>query len=105
MVPIGGRAILWVEKYLEEARPRQACRRDAGTLFLTLRGHKMRANRLSERLHAYLVSAGVNKSGSCHVWRHTAATLKHEGGADIRDIQEMLGHAALTSTEIYTRLD
>jgi integrase/recombinase XerD len=104
LVPVGERAVVWVEKYLEDARPTLARRRDAGALFLTTRGGRIRANRLTERLHDYVADAGVNKSGSCHVWRHTAATLMHEGGADIRDIQEMLGHAALSSTQIYTHV-
>jgi len=104
LVPVGERAVLWVEQYLEDARPCLARRCDAGALFLTTRGGRIRANRLTERLHGYLGAAGVGKSGSCHVWRHTAATLMHEGGADIRDIQELLGHAALSSTEIYTHV-
>ena len=104
LVPIGERAILWVEKYLEDARPRLVRRRDTGVLFVTARGRRIRPNRLTERLHGYLAAAGLGKSGSCHVWRHTAATLMHEGGADIRDIQELLGHAELSSTEIYTHV-
>jgi integrase/recombinase XerD len=104
LVPIGERAVLWVEKYLEEVRPRLARRRDAGALFLTTRGGRIRANRLTERLHGYLADAGIGKGGSCHVWRHTAATLMHEGGADIRDVQEMLGHADLSTTQVYTRV-
>jgi len=67
-------------------------------------GRPVRPNRLTERLHGYLDAAGVGKSGSCHIWRHTTATLMHEGGADIRDIQEMLGHQAISSTAIYTHV-
>ena len=48
--------------------------------------------------------AGIGKKGSCHMWRHTMATLMLEGGADIRFIQAMLGHASLTTTEIYTQV-
>jgi len=73
-------------------------------LFISARGTRIRPTWLTERLHRYLVQAGIEKPGSCHVWRHTAATLIHDGGADIRDVQEMLGHAQLSTTQIYTRV-
>lgn len=103
-VPVGERAVAWTGKYLGEARPWLARHADCGALFLNRLGRRMRPNRLSERLHRYLAAAGLGKSGSCHVWRHTAATLMHENGADIRDIQEMLGHEDLATTQVYTRV-
>jgi integrase/recombinase XerD len=91
VVPIGNRAIEWVSRYLATARPRLARRRDAGALFLNVRGGWIGPSRLTERCHAYVLAAGVSKSGSVHIFRHTMATLMHDAGADIRDLQELLG--------------
>lgn len=104
LVPIGERAIRWTERYLDQVRHRLVHTRDHRALFVSARGTRIRPTRLTERLHRYLVHAGIEKPGSCHVWRHTAATLMHDGGADIRDVQEMLGHAQLSTTQIYTRV-
>jgi integrase/recombinase XerD len=103
-VPVGERALVWVETYLNRARPRLARGRDPGHLFLTSRGGRFHTNRLSELVRGYIAAADLGKSGSCHVFRHTAATLMLEGGADIRDIQELLGHDDLSSTQVYTRV-
>ena len=73
-------------------------------LFLSARGRRIRATKLTDRLHQYLVEAGITKPGSVHIFRHTMATLMHDAGADIRDLQEMLGHAQLSTTEIYTHV-
>jgi integrase/recombinase XerD len=104
MVPIGERALGWTEKYLDEVRPRLLRSLAEQSVFLTSRGRAFRPNRLSELVRGYVAAAGIGKQGSCHLWRHTTATLMHEGGADIRDVQEMLGHADLSTTEIYTRV-
>ena len=77
--------------------------RDEGFLFLSQLGGPMTGVTLSPRVRKY-VEAATNKSGSCHLFRHTMATLMLEGGADIRFIQAMLGHALLTTTEVYTRV-
>jgi integrase/recombinase XerD len=103
-VPIGERALWWTETYLDEVRPRLLRSLAEQTLFLTSRGRAFRPNRLSELVRGYVAAAEIGKQGSCHLWRHTTATLMHEGGADIRDVQEMLGHADLSTTEIYTRV-
>jgi integrase/recombinase XerD len=104
LVPIGARAIAWVHRYLDNVRPRLVHARDPGALFLSARGTRIRPTRLTERLHRYVVVAGVGKPGSVHIFRHTMATLMHDAGADIRDLQEILGHAQLSTTEIYTHV-
>jgi integrase/recombinase XerD len=104
VVPIGERALEWIERYRCDVRPRLVVEPDPGTVFLTSRGRPVRSNRLTELVHHYVGQAGVGKTGSCHVFRHTMATLMLEGGADVRYIQAMLGHAQLSTTELYTRV-
>jgi len=104
MVPIGERALLWIAKYLREARPTVVLEPDDGTLFLTQTGEPFSTERLSQLVREYVDKADMGKRGSCHLFRHTMATLMLEGGADIRFIQAMLGHAELSTTEIYTRV-
>jgi integrase/recombinase XerD len=104
MIPIGERALAWVEKYLREARPQLAIEPDDATLFLTQYGEPFHPDALSYLARDYIAAANLGKSGSCHTFRHTMATLMFEGGADIRYIQQMLGHAELSTTEIYTHV-
>ncbi len=104
VVPIGGRASLWMEKYLTEVRPELVAGRDDGTLFLTYRGEPFTDSRLSLMVHNYVKDSGIGKSGACHLLRHTMATLMLENGADIRYIQQMLGHEDIRSTQIYTQV-
>jgi integrase/recombinase XerD len=102
-VPIGERAVLWLEKYLADVRPELETT-DINTLFLDESGEKMDRDKLSRGVRLYIEKAGVNKQGRCHLFRHTMATLMLENGADIRYIQQMLGHANLATTEIYTHV-
>lgn len=104
VVPIGARAIGWIDRYLRMVRPRWLREPDAGSLFLTSRGNPLYGPRLSDRVRRYLREAGVAQSGSCHVFRHTMATLLLENGADIRVVQEILGHASLATTALYTHV-
>ena len=104
VVPIGERAIAWLEKYLDEARPEFVVEPDEGTVFLTRRGRPFHPNNLSRLTRDYLVAAGIAKRGACHLLRHTMATGMLEHGADVRVIQEILGHARLTTTQLYTRV-
>jgi integrase/recombinase XerD len=103
VVPIGQRALQWLQKYLQEARP-QFLRQPNESVFLGHWGTTIRAISLSALVRRYVVGAGYTKRGSCHMFRHTAATLMLEGGADMRSIQTLLGHENLNTTAIYTHV-
>lgn len=104
MVPMGERAAHWVRLYLDEARPQLVWNQQDATLFLGKEGLPLSPTWLSTHLGGYIQAAGLDKRGGCHLWRHTMATLMLEGGADIRHIQAMLGHADISSTQIYTQV-
>jgi len=104
LIPIGERALAWIRKYLNEVRPQLALAADEGVLFLGLGGEALGVRSLGLLVSDYVKRSGVNKSGSCHLFRHTMATLMLENGADIRFVQVMLGHAQLTSTQVYTQV-
>ena len=104
MIPIGERAAAWLAKYIEEVRPSLALEPDEGTLFLTRLREPFSGERVSDMVREYVDAASLGKRGACHMFRHTMATLMLEGGADIRFIQAMLGHADISTTQIYTRV-
>jgi integrase/recombinase XerD len=104
MIPIGARALAWIAKYRDDVRPELACGADDGTLFLTTLGEPFERNRMTQLVRGYVDAADTGKTGSCHLFRHTMATLMLENGADIRFIQAMLGHAELSTTQIYTQV-
>ncbi len=104
VVPIGERALAWIEKYLREVRSEVAVGPDEGFLFLNHLGGYFTSDGLSNVVRNYVIQSGVREKGSCHLFRHTMATLMLEGGADIRYIQQMLGHEDLKSTQIYTQV-
>lgn len=104
MVPIGERALKWIIKYRDEVRPDLTMPNDDGLLFLTHHGEGITRNRLTQLVRDYVNTADVGKSGSCHLFRHTMATLMLENGADVRFIQAMLGHADISTTQIYTQV-
>jgi len=104
VVPIGARALAWLEKYLTDVRPLLASPPDDGTLFLLHDGRPCTPAQLTSRVRTYVQKAGVGKIGACHLFRHTCATLMLENGADVRYIQALLGHADLASTQRYTHV-
>ncbi len=104
MIPIGRRALEWIERYVDEVRPELVMAPDEGELFLTIHRTRFSPERMSLLVRQYVAAANLGKEGSCHLFRHTMATLMLEGGADIRFIQAMLGHASLEATQVYTRV-
>jgi integrase/recombinase XerD len=104
MIPIGDRALAWIQKYRDEVRGQLTQAVDDGTLFLTHAGEPLGPNRLTQMVRDTIDAAQINKRGSCHLFRHTMATLMLENGADIRFIQAMLGHSELKTTQIYTQV-
>ena len=104
-VPAGERTLAWIAKYTSDARPKLfTSGSDDGTLFLTHLGTPFERQQLTRLVRRYLEQSKIGKVGGCHLWRHTAATLMLENGADVRVIQEMLGHSQLSTTELYTRV-
>ena len=103
-VPIGERALFWVRLYLELARPGLGGNSADDTLFVSSVGTPLCPDWLCRKVRAYLAKAGVAKRGSCHLLRHSVATLMLEGGADIRYVAELLGHARLETTQRYTHV-
>ncbi|WP_456405764.1 site-specific tyrosine recombinase XerC [Thiolapillus sp.] len=103
-VPIGERALIWLEKYLDDVRPQHALPSSPDNVFLDETGRDLDPHKVSRAVKKYVKQATIDKVGSCHLFRHTMATLMLENGADIRFIQQMLGHSQLSTTEIYTHV-
>lgn len=104
MVPIGERALAWIRKYLDEVRPQLMLGDGNRALFLTRHGEALGVKEAGRMAGDYIRRSGLEKSGACHLFRHTMATLMLENGADVRFVQAMLGHADLKTTQIYTHV-
>jgi integrase/recombinase XerC/integrase/recombinase XerD len=107
-VPVGEPALAAVRSYLERARPQlasEAAGRVPETLFLSRTGRGLGTSDVRRRLRRWAERTGVARDASPHALRHSFATHLLDGGADLRAIQEMLGHASVSSTQIYTRVE
>lgn len=104
VVPIGARALAWLRRYLTELRPQYVDQTNESTLFVSEHGRAIGRNHMSGLVKRYLRRAGLRRKGSCHLLRHTAATLMLENGADLRSLQMFLGHERLNTTQIYTHV-
>ena len=105
LVPIGRSAIGAVATYVREQRPRLERGGGKGVLFLNARGDPLSRMGAWKILRRYVERAGITKEVSPHTLRHSFATHLLEGGADLRAVQEMLGHADISTTQIYTHVD
>jgi integrase/recombinase XerD len=105
IVPIGRAALRAVRTYLQESRPQLAKENSEDVLFLNRSGLPFSRYGLWKILRKYVLQAGITKRVSPHTIRHSFATHLLEGGADLRAVQEMLGHADISTTQIYTHLD
>jgi len=106
LVPIGKSALRWIARY------REGCRRELekkgetqDALFLNARGRPMTRMAIWKIVQAYTRKAGIGKEVHPHTFRHSFATHLLEGGADLRAVQEMLGHSDISTTQIYTHID
>jgi len=106
IVPVGDVAVNFVKRYCREVRPSLTRKKFGGDiLFLSMRGRPLTRVAVWKILKEYVRKAGIQKNVSPHTLRHSFATHLLEGGADLRSVQEMLGHVDISTTQIYTHLD
>ena len=106
LVPIGSEAIKYLNIYLKEVRAQQKIKKgEEDMVFLNRNGSRLSRVMIFTLIKDVAARAGIKKNVSPHTFRHSFATHLIEGGADLRAVQEMLGHESITTTEIYTHLD
>ncbi|MCU0726060.1 MAG: tyrosine recombinase [Planctomycetes bacterium] len=104
LVPLGTKAVEAIRRYLASARPKLIRGSDPGVLFVTRLGAPLRREDLWRIVRRHALAAGLGAKAHPHTLRHSFATHLLAGGADIRDVQEMLGHASIRTTQIYTHV-
>jgi integrase/recombinase XerD len=106
IVPIGASAVKWINEYLRASRPLLENKSKSGNIvFLNKRGTKLSRMGVWKIVDRYTKEAGIDKEVHPHTFRHSFATHLLEGGADLRAVQEMLGHSDISTTQIYTHID
>ena len=104
LVPMGEVAVEWIQRYMQEARPQILQQRLSDALFVTQRGDAMTRQAFWYLIKRYALQAGIRKQLSPHVLRHAFATHLLNHGADLRVVQMLLGHADISTTQIYTHV-
>jgi len=104
LIPVGQRALKWITHYLDKVRDQLLTDIDNDALFLNDYGDAFRDSKLGDKVKRFMVNAGIDVAGSCHLLRHAMATHMLENGAELRYIQAMLGHASVATTQIYTHV-
>jgi len=104
LIPIHRQAAVVVEEYIKEARPHIVRRNEQKALFLNRRGERLTRQGFWQILKGYAKSAGLDEEITPHTLRHSFATHMLSGGADLRSVQELLGHANISTTQVYTHL-
>jgi integrase/recombinase XerD len=105
MVPVGGVALRWIEEYIQRSRLSLIKGADPGILFLNWRGKPLSRMGYWKILRKYVKQAGIKSKVTPHVLRHSFATHMLEGGASLRDVQQLLGHKDISTTQIYAKVD
>ena len=104
IIAIGERALAWIDRYLLDSRPEFSSGPVGDIIFLNRWGRPFEPHGISCLVRRFIKAANLGKSGSCHALRHTCATVMLDHGADIRYIQQQLGHQLLSTTQIYTQV-
>jgi integrase/recombinase XerD len=104
LVPLTEAATYWLQRYLSEARPALAKKRASDHLFLNERGTPLSRIAFWNKIKLYAASAGITKNVTPHTLRHSFAVHLLSGGADLRAVQELLGHSDISTTQIYTQV-
>lgn len=104
LIPISKRALEWLVFYIGKIRPMFAFIGSGNALFLSNIGKRYKPGKLSDMASQYVKLAGIERPGACHLYRHSTATEMLENDADLRHVQEMLGHADISTTQIYTHV-
>jgi integrase/recombinase XerD len=106
LVPIGKSALEWINRYIQEVRGTLSKKgKGLDVLFLNARGRPMSRMAVWNMVKTYTAKAGIKKEVHPHTFRHSFATHLLEGGADLRAVQEMLGHSDISTTQVYTHID
>lgn len=104
IIPVGDVAIDWVQRYLSEVRPKLLKKQDCENVFLNAHGRKLSRQGVWKNLKHDVIAAGITKDVTPHTLRHSFATHLLEHGADLRVVQELLGHSDIATTQIYTHV-